>query len=408
MATVLPCQDRIREMVSVFFLIPSVLAVMVKRTPNFFINPLPRSRVTVESRSIQPSLAGLYWRNYIANLGGNLIIVLLNLFTPIEFFKDWQAFLLQGDGWVMLVFIMPMVFVMAGVLQYLIQRPISRSLKQLRFEEKMDTDRLQQARRRLLNLPIDLGLLNLIMWTALTVLFIFILYLITQIALITCLYIFFRGMIIGLMASFISFFLVDDYCRNKLMPLFFPEGRLSVVPGTIKISILRRIRVLYAAGTSAPMIILVGTLALLLWQMQDALVSALDFGKDLFGFIIVLYVIFVAVALGLNVLVAKSIVTPIKDMMAIVKKVRHGDLGHRVRVVSNDELGVLGDGMNEMTAGLIERDRMRRSLHLAREVQQILLPRENPEIEGLDIAATIVYCDETGGDYYDFLDTGET
>ena len=77
-------------------------------------------------------------------------------------------------------------------------------------------------------------------------------------------------------------------------------------------------------------------------------------------------------------------------------------------MVSNDELGVLGDGFNEMTEGLIERDQIRQALHLAEEVQQTLLPRENPRVDGLDIAATIVYCDETGGDYYDYLDTSKT
>jgi sigma-B regulation protein RsbU (phosphoserine phosphatase) len=46
---------------------------------------------------------------------------------------------------------------------------------------------------------------------------------------------------------------------------------------------------------------------------------------------------------------------------------------------------------------------MRRSLNLAREVQQHLLPRDNPAVQGLDIAGKSIYCDETGGDYYDFL-----
>jgi sigma-B regulation protein RsbU (phosphoserine phosphatase) len=75
----------------------------------------------------------------------------------------------------------------------------------------------------------------------------------------------------------------------------------------------------------------------------------------------------------------------------------------KARVVSNDELGDLGDGINEMTEGLIERDRMRQSLYLAKEVQQALLPRTDPQISGLDIASTSVYCDETGGDYFDYL-----
>jgi sigma-B regulation protein RsbU (phosphoserine phosphatase) len=95
-------------------------------------------------------------------------------------------------------------------------------------------------------------------------------------------------------------------------------------------------------------------------------------------------------------------------MMVLVRRVRKGHFKQKVRVVSNDELGVLGDGLNEMTEGLIERDQMRHSLHLAQEVQQTLLPRQNPKVDGLDIAAAIVYCDETGGDYYDYLDTSET
>jgi serine phosphatase RsbU (regulator of sigma subunit) len=47
--------------------------------------------------------------------------------------------------------------------------------------------------------------------------------------------------------------------------------------------------------------------------------------------------------------------------------------------------------------------RLRHSLALAQEVQQNLLPSGTPNIKGLDIAGHATYCDETGGDYYDFL-----
>ena len=53
-----------------------------------------------------------------------------------------------------------------------------------------------------------------------------------------------------------------------------------------------------------------------------------------------------------------------------------------------------------------QRDRLQQSLDLAMEVQQSLLPKKNPNFEGLDIAGKSVYCDETGGDYFDFLDLG--
>ena len=53
-----------------------------------------------------------------------------------------------------------------------------------------------------------------------------------------------------------------------------------------------------------------------------------------------------------------------------------------------------------------EHRRVRQALSLAMEVQQNLLPKANPQIDGLDIAGKSIYCDETGGDYYDFLEAG--
>jgi sigma-B regulation protein RsbU (phosphoserine phosphatase) len=62
---------------------------------------------------------------------------------------------------------------------------------------------------------------------------------------------------------------------------------------------------------------------------------------------------------------------------------------------------------NEMVEGLKHRDQMRQALNLAREVQQNLLPNYNPVIEGLDIAGKSIYCESTGGDYYDYLYEGD-
>jgi serine phosphatase RsbU (regulator of sigma subunit) len=59
-----------------------------------------------------------------------------------------------------------------------------------------------------------------------------------------------------------------------------------------------------------------------------------------------------------------------------------------------------------MAALDLEHQRVRNSLSLAMEVQQNLLPKTNPQIDGLDIAGNSIYCDETGGDYYDFLEVG--
>jgi sigma-B regulation protein RsbU (phosphoserine phosphatase) len=347
-------------------------------------------------------LTGLYLRNFAANISGNVIIAVLNIFTPLEVFEEWREFLSKG-GWAAIPIILAFISLVAMFLQYLVQRPIAAVLKMLLLGEEAETEVQSRAKRRLLNLPVTLALMNIIMWTAFTAAFLPIMYFLINMSASSFLYTFFRVLMIGLIASFISFFLIDDYCRRNLAPIFFPAGKLAAEPGTIKISIIRRIRVLLGIGTNAPMVLLVGTLGFAVWEVQNSPISAGQFGKQVLAFSVVLGVLFVIIALSLNFLVGNSILKPIKEMMRVVYKVRDGNFHHKVQVVSNDELGLLGDGMNEMSDGLLERDRMRRSLYLAKEVQQALLPHKAPQVKGLDIAATSVYCDETGGDYYDFL-----
>ena len=91
-----------------------------------------------------------------------------------------------------------------------------------------------------------------------------------------------------------------------------------------------------------------------------------------------------------------------------MKRVRAGDLNGRIKVVTNDEVGYAGDVINEMTQGLKERERMKQSLELAKEVQLRLLPAAAPKFDGLDVAGITLYCDETGGDYFDYLNLHET
>jgi sigma-B regulation protein RsbU (phosphoserine phosphatase) len=101
--------------------------------------------------------------------------------------------------------------------------------------------------------------------------------------------------------------------------------------------------------------------------------------------------------------VSRNLTSPFKEIIQTLKGVRNGRFDKKVRVTSNDEIGYTGDVINEMTKGLIERERMQQSLNLAKEVQQNLLPKNNLKINGFDIAGKSVYCDETGGDYYDFI-----
>ncbi len=73
-------------------------------------------------------------------------------------------------------------------------------------------------------------------------------------------------------------------------------------------------------------------------------------------------------------------------------------------VVSHEDITALKLAEEALRKREKERDRLRHSLELAKEVQQILLPKRNPKITGLEVAGRSIYCDETGGDYFDFIE----
>ncbi len=115
-------------------------------------------------------------------------------------------------------------------------------------------------------------------------------------------------------------------------------------------------------------------------------------------------IIAVFITLLLGIVLAAISLWPMLDLARYVRKVGEGDLEQDLKLEYSTEFVKLSEQINAMTAGLRDRMRLRHSLALAQEVQQNLLPSETPTIEGLDIAGHATYCDETGGDYFDFLD----
>ncbi|MEN8131766.1 MAG: HAMP domain-containing protein, partial [Pseudomonadota bacterium] len=112
----------------------------------------------------------------------------------------------------------------------------------------------------------------------------------------------------------------------------------------------------------------------------------------------------VALAIVVGLAAARWLVAPLVTLVTAVRRIGQGDLDVRVNIHHAPEYKKLADEINEMAIGLQDRMRMRESLSLAMEVQRNLLPSSDPEINGLDIAGHSTYCDETGGDYYDFLE----
>jgi sigma-B regulation protein RsbU (phosphoserine phosphatase) len=119
----------------------------------------------------------------------------------------------------------------------------------------------------------------------------------------------------------------------------------------------------------------------------------------------ILFIMAVLLGHGINLIVSysRNLRLLFKNETRVLEKVSRGDLNYLVPVVTQDEFGLSAGHINNMIEGLRHRIQMIASLKLAEEVQRNLLPSEFPKMPGLDLSGTSVYCDETGGDYYDYL-----
>ena len=65
------------------------------------------------------------------------------------------------------------------------------------------------------------------------------------------------------------------------------------------------------------------------------------------------------------------------------------------------------DKYRETTDSQTEMKKIKTSLEDASLIQQTLMPKTVPQVDGYDIAGQSIPCDETGGDYYDFITPDE-
>ena len=215
----------------------------------------------------------------------------------------------------------------------------------------------------------------------------------------------FIGIIIaGIVTCAIVFFTVEIHCR-KFLPYFFPEGGLVNTPGVFRLKLRIRMLVIFGLASLLP-IILMAVLSYNKAKMMLVLEPQEVIGSLLYLTAFLLMVV-LATAVFFSRIFATSIIAPVSQLEGAMARVEGGDFSAFVPVDTNDELGALAEHFNQMTVGLKERYRLQRSLDLAKEVQQNLLPREDPVVKGLDIAGRSIYCDETGGDYFDYLSSSE-
>src|SRR5215470_275508 len=190
-------------------------------------------------------------------------------------------------------------------------------------------------------------------------------------------------------------FLAAEHSWRRAMPVFFPRGDVSRVPGARRLPVRFRLLGISLLISVIPLAIL-GTLA---YNRAQALLHADPTRAALLAAGLAPLILFIVAAgilaaIALALFAANSVAAPLKQVEAAMAAVGRGEFDTRCPVVANDEIGAVAEGFNRMLEGLQERERIRETFgrYVTREIRdEILAGRASVEVRLEEV--TILFAD---------------
>lgn len=115
-----------------------------------------------------------------------------------------------------------------------------------------------------------------------------------------------------------------------------------------------------------------------------------DLGLD----VVVALLVAFTISFELTLLVTRSVLRPVEDLLRATEAVKRGDFDARVPVASGDEMGQLAGSFNEMMEGVAEREALREAFgsYVDPDVAQRVL-EEGELLEGRELEVTVMIVD---------------
>jgi adenylate cyclase len=324
----------------------------------------------------------------IANLISNVIGVAVAILLGRVSSSTVSGELLHVMERINLWFIPPSML-LPFILALIYERPIRRHFEDLFGRRTSAPEQSLAARRRLLNEPFFLILIDFSMWIAAAIVYPMVAWgagagaeairgIVT------------RSLLTGLITVTIAFFVLEFMLQRRVVPYVFPAGGLHVVPGSWRIRIPTRLVALLFASNLVPF---VAILTLIPSQLPPER-EMTNFLNQIQFTVGINAVIFMGVGIWLTFLVSSNLTRPLREIVHVLHGVRKGNFDGLVRVTTNDEIGYTGEVINEMTKGLKEREFLKETFgkYVTEEVRDEILSGRVP-LDGELREVTVLFSD---------------
>ncbi|PKN61059.1 MAG: hypothetical protein CVU57_31435 [Deltaproteobacteria bacterium HGW-Deltaproteobacteria-15] len=322
--------------------------------------------------------------NAVSNLVG-VFVVLLLVHRPM-FPSTPESWIVSKT--VSSIFV-PLAFLIPVLVSVVYERPIRRYLD-LRYRQEPEAENLSgEARRKLLNEPFFLIVLDISIWFASALIYSAVFWIwdgdLNRVA-----STFFTNFYTGLITTVVAFFVFEFVVQRRVVPFFFPEGGLYEVPGTRRIRIPTRLAAMLLACNLVPLIAILGAVFFTSHLSRDPDILL----RQIQSSMVVNGMVFMSVGVWVTFLVSSNLTRSLQEIIRVLRSVRNGEFDRKVRVTTNDEVGYAGDVINEMNRGLQEREFIRETFgkYVASEVRDEILAGRVP-LDGEVKHVTVLFAD---------------
>lgn len=161
----------------------------------------------------------------------------------------------------------------------------------------------------------------------------------------------------GFLAATASYFLIDLVFRSRVVPRVFVDSPLTAIRSSATLGLRTRLGLFLVAVAFLPLFTMLGLARgagnrLLAGVPESDVIPLLNDASS------ATFVLYLALGVGLTVVLSRSLTRPLREVTLALDRIQRGDLNVVTRPTTNDEVGIVEQGVNAMVAALRDRERI--------------------------------------------------